>query len=402
MRLYTSELVKKYKARTVVDHVSIDVNQGEIVGLLGPNGAGKTTTFYMIVGLIKPNEGRIFLEDDEGKVAELTKEPVYKRAQMGVGYLAQEASVFRRLSVEDNIRAVLEMTDFSKEYQTERVESLIEEFRLQKVRKSLGIQLSGGERRRTEIARAVAINPAFILLDEPFSALDSYLKWNLELELSDLLAGFRGPILWVSHDLGECCRNCQKVCVMENGVSSPVTDMETLVRYPATQSAAQLTGCRNFLPAHRCEGGVRLDGWDILLPLHAVGERATVAVPDGAITVEADNGAAGSGPTLAAALADMAECAEGTLFLDTAEHIVLLQSAGALLPAAAQQPQFRPAAKLYLARLPELHAAEAVEFLQAHPGTLTLALARAALVRGDQIRPAQLLPAEDGGMKLAG
>ena len=144
MRLYTSELVKKYKARTVVDHVSIDVNQGEIVGLLGPNGAGKTTTFYMIVGLIKPNEGRIFLEDDEGKVAELTKEPVYKRAQMGVGYLAQEASVFRRLSVEDNIRAVLEMTDFSKEYQTERVESLIEEFRLQKVRKSLGIQLSDG------------------------------------------------------------------------------------------------------------------------------------------------------------------------------------------------------------------------------------------------------------------
>ena len=160
------------QARTVVDHVSIDVNQGEIVGLLGPNGAGKTTTFYMIVGLIKPNEGRIFLEDDEGKVAELTKEPVYKRAQMGVGYLAQEASVFRRLSVEDNIRAVLEMTDFSKEYQNERVESLIEEFRLQKVRKSLGIQLSGGERRRTEIARAVAINPAFILLDEPFAGVD--------------------------------------------------------------------------------------------------------------------------------------------------------------------------------------------------------------------------------------
>ena len=175
MRLYTSELVKKYKARTVVDHVSIDVNQGEIVGLLGPNGAGKTTTFYMIVGLIKPNEGRIFLEDDEGKVAELTKEPVYKRAQMGVGYLAQEASVFRRLSVEDNIRAVLEMTDFSKEYQNERVESLIEEFRLQKVRKSLGIQLSGGERRRTEIARAVAINPAFILLDEPFAGVDETL-----------------------------------------------------------------------------------------------------------------------------------------------------------------------------------------------------------------------------------
>ena len=172
MRLYTSELVKKYKSRTVVDHVSIDVNQGEIVGLLGPNGAGKTTTFYMIVGLIKPNEGRIFLENDQGQVSELTGLPVYRRAQLGVGYLAQEASVFRRLSVEENIRAVLEMTDYSKEYQAERVEALIEEFRLQKVRKSLGIQLSGGERRRTEIARAVAINPAFILLDEPFAGVD--------------------------------------------------------------------------------------------------------------------------------------------------------------------------------------------------------------------------------------
>ena len=167
MRLYTKDLVKRYKARTVVDHVSIEVNQGEIVGLLGPNGAGKTTTFYMIVGLIKPNEGQIFLEDQE-----ITKEPVYKRAQKGVGYLAQEASVFRRLSVEDNIKAVLQMTDFPKDYQAERLENLIEEFRLTKVRKSLGIQLSGGERRRTEIARAVAINPKFILLDEPFAGVD--------------------------------------------------------------------------------------------------------------------------------------------------------------------------------------------------------------------------------------
>lgn len=171
MRLFTKDLVKRYKTRTVVDHVSIDVQQGEIVGLLGPNGAGKTTTFYMIVGLIKPNEGSIFLETEEG-VTELTAEPVYRRAQMGVGYLAQEASVFRKLSVEDNIRAVLEMTSYPKEYQRERTESLIEEFRLQKVRKSLGIQLSGGERRRTEIARAVAINPKFILLDEPFAGVD--------------------------------------------------------------------------------------------------------------------------------------------------------------------------------------------------------------------------------------
>lgn len=167
MRLHTKDLVKRYKSRTVVDHVSIEVNQGEIVGLLGPNGAGKTTTFYMTVGLIKPNEGQVFLDDTD-----ITSLPVYKRAQLGVGYLAQEASVFRRLSVEDNIRAVLEMTNFTKEYQRERLENLIDEFRLHKVRKSLGIQLSGGERRRTEIARAVSINPKFILLDEPFAGVD--------------------------------------------------------------------------------------------------------------------------------------------------------------------------------------------------------------------------------------
>lgn len=167
MKLYTKDLVKRYKMRTVVDHVSIEVNQGEIVGLLGPNGAGKTTTFYMIVGLIKPNEGGIFLDGQE-----LTNEPVYRRAQLGVGYLAQEASVFRRLTVEDNIRAVLQMTDFPKDYQRERLEALISEFRLQKVRKNMGNQLSGGERRRTEIARSVAINPKFILLDEPFAGVD--------------------------------------------------------------------------------------------------------------------------------------------------------------------------------------------------------------------------------------
>ena len=167
MKLHTKNLVKQYKTRTVVDHVSIEVDQGEIVGLLGPNGAGKTTTFYMIVGLIKPNEGQIFLDD-----IEITKEPVYKRAQLGVGYLAQEASVFRHLSVEDNIRAVLQMTDYPKEYQKERLENLIDEFHLNKVRKSYGIQLSGGERRRTEIARAVSINPKFILLDEPFAGVD--------------------------------------------------------------------------------------------------------------------------------------------------------------------------------------------------------------------------------------
>lgn len=167
MKLYTKNLVKQYKSRKVVNDVSIEVNQGEIVGLLGPNGAGKTTSFYMMVGLVKPNEGKIFLDD-----IDITDKPVYKRAQLGVGYLAQEASVFRQLTVENNIRAVLEMTNNSKEYNEQRVEDLIKEFRLEKVRKSLGIQLSGGERRRTEIARAVAINPKFILLDEPFAGVD--------------------------------------------------------------------------------------------------------------------------------------------------------------------------------------------------------------------------------------
>jgi lipopolysaccharide export system ATP-binding protein len=167
MRLYTNNLIKRYKTRTVVKGASVEVKQGEIVGLLGPNGAGKTTTFYMIVGLVHPNAGNIYLDD-----IDITNEPVYRRAQRGIGYLAQEASVFRNLSVEDNIKGVLEMTSFSKDYQRDKVESLINEFGLQKIRKSLGIQLSGGERRRTEIARALALDPKFILLDEPFAGVD--------------------------------------------------------------------------------------------------------------------------------------------------------------------------------------------------------------------------------------
>jgi len=166
-KLYTSDLVKKYRSRTVVNKVSIELNQGEIVGLLGPNGAGKTTTFYMIVGLIQPNAGKIYLNDHN-----ITREPVYKRARKGIGYLAQEASVFRKLSVEDNIKAVLEMSHYTKEEQKDRLEQLIEEFGLERVRKSLGIQLSGGERRRTEIARALALKPSFMLLDEPFAGVD--------------------------------------------------------------------------------------------------------------------------------------------------------------------------------------------------------------------------------------
>ncbi len=172
MRLYTENLVKKYHTRTVVNEVSIEVKQGEIVGLLGPNGAGKTTSFYMIVGLIKPTMGKIFLEDDSQQMIDITELPVYKRARLGIGYLAQEASVFRNMSVEDNIMSVLEMTDMSKSQRIDRMESLLNEFGLQKIRKSKGITLSGGERRRTEIARALAINPKFILLDEPFAGVD--------------------------------------------------------------------------------------------------------------------------------------------------------------------------------------------------------------------------------------
>ncbi len=167
MILYTENIVKKYRKRSVVNDVSVQVEQGEIVGLLGPNGAGKTTTFYMMVGLIKPFSGKVFLEDRE-----ITTEPMYRRSQLGIGYLAQEASVFRHLSVEDNLKAVLEFSHFNKEEQKERLEMLLEEFGLGHIRRSMGITLSGGERRRTEIARALAADPKFVLLDEPFAGVD--------------------------------------------------------------------------------------------------------------------------------------------------------------------------------------------------------------------------------------
>jgi lipopolysaccharide export system ATP-binding protein len=181
MILRTENLVKRYRNRTVVNHVSINVGQGEIVGLLGPNGAGKTTTFYMAVGLVTPNEGKIFLDD-----VDITNFPVYKRARQGIGYLAQEASVFRKLSVEDNIRAVLELTGKSADYQKEKLEGLIAEFGLQKVRKSLGDQLSGGERRRAEIARCLAINPKFIMLDEPFAGVDPIAVQDIQQIVGEL------------------------------------------------------------------------------------------------------------------------------------------------------------------------------------------------------------------------
>ena len=181
MSLRTNELVKKYKGRAVVDHVSIEVNPGEVVGLLGPNGAGKTTSFYMVVGLIRPDEGNVFLNDEN-----ITDLAMYKRAKKGIGYLPQEASVFRKLSVEDNIAAILEMTSLSKSEQKEKLESLLSEFGLQRVRKTQGGLLSGGERRRTEIARALSVDPTYILLDEPFAGVDPIAVEDIQIIIKDL------------------------------------------------------------------------------------------------------------------------------------------------------------------------------------------------------------------------
>jgi lipopolysaccharide export system ATP-binding protein len=197
LELRAEHLIKTYKKRTVVNDVSFNVKQGEIVGLLGPNGAGKTTSFYMIVGLIKPNSGKIFLQDED-----ITQEPMYKRAQKGIGYLAQEASVFRKLTVEENILAILEMTALSKSEQKEKLEELIEEFSLTKVRKNQGDLLSGGERRRTEIARALAANPNFILLDEPFAGVDPIAVEEIQIIVSKLKKKNIG-ILITDHNVQE-------------------------------------------------------------------------------------------------------------------------------------------------------------------------------------------------------
>jgi lipopolysaccharide export system ATP-binding protein len=211
LTLKGENLVKKYKARTVVDHISVEVSQGEIVGLLGPNGAGKTTSFYMIVGLIKPNTGAIFLGKEE-----ITALPMYKRAKKGIGYLAQEPSVFRDLSVEDNLRAVLEMTKLPKQDQKEKVESLLEEFSLTHVRKNKGIVLSGGERRRTEIARALAVDPKFILLDEPFAGVDPIAVEEIQSIVAQLKKRNIG-ILITDHNVNETLSITDRAYLMFEG-----------------------------------------------------------------------------------------------------------------------------------------------------------------------------------------
>ena len=209
--IHTSALQKSYKGRTVVNNVSVTVKQGEIVGLLGPNGAGKTTTFYMVVGLIKPDEGTVFLNEED-----ITKLPMYKRAQMGIGYLPQEASVFRSLSVEDNILAVLEMTKLSKEERLLKLESLLDEFNLQLVRKNNGDSLSGGERRRTEIARALAVYPKFILLDEPFAGVDPIAVEDIQTVVAKLKTKNIG-ILITDHNVNETLSICDRAYLLIEG-----------------------------------------------------------------------------------------------------------------------------------------------------------------------------------------
>ena len=207
----TKNLVKVYSGRTVVNNVSIEVKQGEIVGLLGPNGAGKTTTFYQVVGLIKPDEGQVFLNDED-----ITKLPMYKRAQMGIGYLPQEASVFRKLSVEDNIAAILEMTKLSKQEQKEKLETLLDEFHLHHVRKSNGDVVSGGERRRTEIARALAVDPKFILLDEPFAGIDPIAVEDIQAIVAKLKYKNIG-ILITDHNVTETLSICDRAYLLIEG-----------------------------------------------------------------------------------------------------------------------------------------------------------------------------------------
>lgn len=226
MILRAENLIKKYKVRTVVNHVSVQVAQGEIVGLLGPNGAGKTTTFYMIVGLIKPNEGKIFLENED-----ITALPMYQRAKRGIGYLAQEASVFRKLTVEENIMAVLEMRDFTKQQRKEKVDELIEEFSLHKVRKNLGMSLSGGERRRTEIARALAVNPNFVLLDEPFAGVDPIAVEEIQSIVARLKSKNIG-ILITDHNVDETLSITDRAYLMVDGKLFKAGTAEELANDP--------------------------------------------------------------------------------------------------------------------------------------------------------------------------
>jgi lipopolysaccharide export system ATP-binding protein len=238
LTIHTKNLVKIYGSRTVVNNVSFNVKQGEIVGLLGPNGAGKTTSFYQVVGLIKPDEGEVFLND-----INITKLPMYKRAKMGIGYLPQEASVFRKLSVEDNISAVLEMTKLSKQQQKDKLESLLDEFRLQRVRKNNGDTLSGGERRRTEIARALAVDPKFILLDEPFAGVDPIAVEDIQAIIAKLKYKNIG-ILITDHNVTETLSICDRAYLLIDG---EIFTQGTAEELAANEQVRQRYLGRNFV-----------------------------------------------------------------------------------------------------------------------------------------------------------
>ena len=251
------------------------------MALLGASGCGKSVTLKCIAGIMTPDQGRIVLDGetlfDSEKHIDLTPQ----RRQ--VGYLFQQYALFPNMTVLQNIQCGIRSGSRGEKQQ--RASEQLRRFRLEGLEKKYPAQLSGGQQQRVALARILASEPRAILLDEPFSALDGFLKWNLEMELADFLSDFSGPILWVSHDLGECFRSCRSVCIMDNGASLPVTDMETLVHHPATQCAARLVGLRNFLPGRRCEGGVRIDGWEMVLPLQAASEQVTVAVPESAIVL---------------------------------------------------------------------------------------------------------------------
>ena len=251
------------------------------MALLGASGCGKSVTLKCIVGIMTPDKGHIILDGetlfDSEKHINLT--PQKRR----VGYLFQQYALFPNMTVLQNIQCGIRSG--SRAEKRRRAEEELRRFRLEGLEKKYPAQLSGGQQQRTALARILASEPRAILLDEPFSALDVFLKWNLELELSDLLSDFGGPVLWVSHDLGECRRNCQTVCVMENGISGEITDMDTLLRHPASVGAARLTGNTNFLSAAACSGGVKLDGWDIALPLEAETDTAIVVIPEGVIAL---------------------------------------------------------------------------------------------------------------------
>ena len=255
--------------------------ENEILALLGASGCGKSVTLKCIAGIMTPDKGRIVLDGetlfDSEKHIDLTPQ----RRQ--VGYLFQQYALFPNMTVLQNIQCGIRSGSRGEKQQ--RASEQLRRFRLEGLEKKYPAQLSGGQQQRVALARILASEPRAILLDEPFSALDGFLKWNLEMELADFLSDFSGPILWVSHDLGECFRSCRSVCIMDNGASLPVTDMETLVHHPATQCAARLVGLRNFLPGRRCEGGVRIDGWEMVLPLQAASEQVTVAIPESAIVL---------------------------------------------------------------------------------------------------------------------